>query len=109
MFECGDISRAFDCKRFAFLRDLISDAGGVEWIDRKYIPGDKDEGIKGKCCKWKASEELWSRWHSTMTLKRSFLPQKRAFVQIIILNTHKQASTLGAALKPSRSSGQTHR
>jgi hypothetical protein len=58
MFECGDISRAFDCKRFAFLRNLISDAGGVEWFDRKYIPGDKDEGIKGKCCKWRASEEM---------------------------------------------------
>ena len=58
MFKCGDITRAFDCKRFAFLRNLISDAGGVEWFDRKYIPGDKDEGIKGKCCKWRASEDM---------------------------------------------------
>jgi hypothetical protein len=58
MFKCGDITRAFDPKRFAFLRNLISDAGGVEWIDRKYIPGSKGEGIKGKCCKWKASDDM---------------------------------------------------
>ena len=49
---------AFDPKRFAFLRNLISDEGGVEWIDRQYIPGSKDEGIKGKCCKWKASDDM---------------------------------------------------
>ena len=58
MYKCGDVTRAFDPKRFAFLRNLISDAGGVEWIDHKYIPGSKGEGIKGKCCKWKASDDM---------------------------------------------------
>jgi hypothetical protein len=56
MYKCGDVTRAFDPKRFAFLRNLISDAGGVEWIDHKYIPGSG--GIKGKCCKWKASDDM---------------------------------------------------
>lgn len=58
MYKCGDIARAFDCKRFAFLRNLVSDAGGVEWMDNNYIPGNAKQNIKGKCCKWRASDEI---------------------------------------------------
>ena len=96
LYKCGDITRAFDPKRFAFLRNLISDEGGVEWIDRQYIPGSKDEGIKGKCCKWKASDDM-------MDLMAEYSAGTGG--SVIVQPTHAAASTLGALLNPMRLSG----
>jgi hypothetical protein len=52
MYECGDISRAWDNKRFAYLRNMLSDLGMIEWQDETYIP----KGGKAMC--WHASDEL---------------------------------------------------
>lgn len=52
MYECGDISRAFDNKRFAYLRNLLSDLGLIEWKDNTYLPAG------GKAMKWHGSSEL---------------------------------------------------
>ena len=46
----GDVSRAFDNKRFAWIRNRVSDMGGIEWEDVTYG--------EGKAAKWKASGEL---------------------------------------------------
>ena len=52
MYECGDIPRAWDNKRFAYLRNLLSDKGCIHWINRKYEPNC------GKAMKWHASDKL---------------------------------------------------
>ena len=46
----GDVTRAFDNKRFAFVRNLVSDKGGIEWEDVTYG--------EGKAARWKASGGL---------------------------------------------------
>ena len=46
----GDVTRAFDNKRFAFVRNRVSDMGGIEWKDVTYG--------EGKAAKWKASGRL---------------------------------------------------
>ena len=61
MYECGDISRAWDNKRFAYLRNMLSDLGFIEWQDETYIPPPpqpKGGKVKGKAMCWHASEEL---------------------------------------------------
>ena len=52
MYKCGDLTRAWDNKRFAYLRNMLSDLGFIEWVDETYIP----KGGKAMC--WHASEEL---------------------------------------------------
>ena len=56
LYRDGDVERNFDNKRFAFIRNLVSDKGGIEWIDTNYSVGV--EKGKGKAAKWKASEQL---------------------------------------------------
>ncbi len=55
MYECGDISRAWDNKRFAYLRNLLSDKGCIHWINNKYEPN------WGRAMRWHASAELMSK------------------------------------------------
>jgi hypothetical protein len=52
MYECADISRAWDNKRFAYLRNLLSDKGCIHWINKKYEPN------WGRAMKWHASAKL---------------------------------------------------
>jgi hypothetical protein len=56
LYRDGDVERNFDNKRFAFIRNLVSDKGGIEWIDANYSIG-LEKG-KGQAAKWKASEQL---------------------------------------------------
>ncbi len=61
MYECGDLCRAWDNKRFAYLRNMLSDLGMIEWKDETYIPPPpqpKGGKVKGKAMCWHASEEL---------------------------------------------------
>ncbi len=52
MYEAKDITRAWDNKRFAYLRNMLSDLGMIEWQDETYIP----KGGKAMC--WHASDRL---------------------------------------------------
>lgn len=52
----GDVTRCFDNKRFAFVRNRVSKMGGIEWEDATYSMGVGDK--KGTAAKWKASSQL---------------------------------------------------
>jgi len=54
MYECGDLKRAWDNKRFAYLRNLLSDLGMIEWVDSTFSPN-------GRAMRWKASERLMDK------------------------------------------------
>jgi len=56
LFESRDVSRSFDPKRFAAMRNLVSDLGLLEWEDQRYTPGAL--GSKGQSCCWHASDAL---------------------------------------------------
>lgn len=59
--KSGDVDRPFQCNRFAAIRNYLSGLGLIEWADKTYKIGQKDEkGRKygGKACKWKASQIL---------------------------------------------------
>lgn len=60
LYEAGDISRAFDAKRFAAVRNYLSSLGLIEWNENKYHTGFWANGTKvaGKACKWKAGDVL---------------------------------------------------
>ena len=49
-YRAGDTSRAFSFRRFAAIRDMLSDMGLLEWEDETYS--------FGKACKWRASGKL---------------------------------------------------
>ena len=49
-YRAGDTNRAFSFRRFAAIRDMLSDMGLLEWEDETYS--------FGKACKWRASGEL---------------------------------------------------
>ena len=49
-YRAGDTSRGFSFRRFAAIRDTLSDMGLLEWEDETYS--------FGKACKWRASGEL---------------------------------------------------
>lgn len=56
-----DISRPFDHKRFAAIRNYLSSLGLLDWQDNKYRPGWTDwdgQYHGGKACRWQASELL---------------------------------------------------
>ena len=50
LYQAGDIDRAWDNKRFAFIRNLLTNCGFIEWIDASYS--------FGRACKWAFTEEL---------------------------------------------------
>ncbi len=50
LYQAGDIDRAWDNKRFAFIRNLLTNCGLIEWIDASYS--------LGRACKWAFTEEL---------------------------------------------------
>ena len=50
LYQAGDIDRAWDNKRFAFIRNLLTNCGFIEWIDASYS--------LGRACKWAFTEEL---------------------------------------------------
>jgi len=52
MYEKQLVSHAWNDKVFAFVRNLLSDAGLVEWIDPTYTTG--------RAAKWKASARFWA-------------------------------------------------
>lgn len=63
VFECGDVGRSFEDKRFATLRNYLSSLGLLEWQDDKYTLGTTDSDgnkHKGKASRWQASELLMS-------------------------------------------------
>ncbi len=49
-YRAGDTSRGFSFRRFAAIRDMLSDMGLLAWEDETYS--------FGKACKWRASKEL---------------------------------------------------
>ena len=51
MYEKGLVSHAWNDKVFAYIRNLLSDAGLIEWIDPTYS--------LGRAAKWKASAQFW--------------------------------------------------
>jgi hypothetical protein len=50
LYKDGDVARAFDNKRFAWLRNRVSQRGGIEWQDATYC--------ENRAAKWKASGQL---------------------------------------------------
>jgi hypothetical protein len=56
LFNVGDITRAFDAKRFAALRNYLSSLGLLDWSDETYHPEfcHHTGTAPGKACKWKA-------------------------------------------------------
>jgi hypothetical protein len=56
LYQHGEVSRSFDNKRFAWIRNRVSECGGIEWEDVTYCPGIGDE--KGKAAKWMVSSQL---------------------------------------------------
>ena len=61
LFEAGDVSRAWDHKRFAVIRDFLSSLKLLDWEDASYRIGwHQGDGtyVKGKAAKWRFSEEL---------------------------------------------------
>ena len=56
LYQDGDVNRCFDNKKFAWIRNRVSEKGGIEWVDTTYSVGFRD--MKGKAAKWKASAEL---------------------------------------------------
>ena len=58
LYECGDITRAWDHHRFMWLRDKFTALGLIDWEDATYVVGDKVNGVVGQACKWGSSEKL---------------------------------------------------
>ena len=56
LYECGDITRAWDHHRFMWLRDRITGLELIDWEDSTYVVGEN--GHPGQACKWNASEKL---------------------------------------------------
>ena len=56
LYHDGDVTRAFDNKRFAWIRNRVSDMGGIEWVDATYSTGYYKE--ERRAAKWKASDQL---------------------------------------------------
>ena len=50
LYQDGEVSRSFDNKRFKWIRNRVSDQGGIEWQDATYC--------WGRAAKWKASSQL---------------------------------------------------
>lgn len=50
--EQGITKRAFDPKRWAFIRNMLSDYGYIDWLDASYAPG--------KAMEWEITDELES-------------------------------------------------
>lgn len=58
LYECSDITRAWDHHRFMWLRDKFTAQGLIDWEDATYVVGDREAGIVGQACKWGGSENL---------------------------------------------------
>ncbi len=58
LYECGDITRAWDHHRFMWLRHKFTALGLTDWENATYVVGDKENGIVGQACKWCGSERL---------------------------------------------------
>ena len=56
LYECGDITRAWDHHRFMWLRDKFTALKLIDWEDSTYVVGEN--GHPGQACKWNASEKL---------------------------------------------------
>ena len=50
LYQDGDVTRAFDNKRFAWIRNRVSDQGGIEWQDATYC--------NRRAAKWTVSSQL---------------------------------------------------
>jgi hypothetical protein len=58
LYECGDITRAWDHHRFMWLRNRFTTLELIDWEDSTYVVGDKEHGIVGQACKWHGSENF---------------------------------------------------
>ncbi len=61
LYECGDVDRPFDDKRFATIRNYLSSLDLLDWENEKYQIGWMDENgryHKGRAACWKAGEVL---------------------------------------------------
>lgn len=61
LFEAGDVTRAFQDRRFAAIRNMMSKLGIIDWNDNTYEIGKYDmfgNYHSGRACKWQFSEEL---------------------------------------------------
>jgi hypothetical protein len=62
--EADDISRAWDHKRFAAIRNLLSSLGLIAWTEASFSLGYKrgdGEYVKGCAAKWQFCEELMAK------------------------------------------------
>jgi hypothetical protein len=57
VYLAGDFARPWNHHRFKAIRDLLSPHGHIDWVDFRfqYVPERK-----GRCCRWKISDELRS-------------------------------------------------
>jgi hypothetical protein len=56
LFEAGDIRRSWDGKRFATMRNYLSDLGLIQWQEERHYPDPIKH--RGQAAKWMASEML---------------------------------------------------
>jgi len=67
LFLAGDVSRPFDDKRFAVIRNYLSSLGLLDWEDATFVVGDVFRS--GRACKWKANDLLMGMldWERAVT------------------------------------------
>ena len=56
LYEDSEVTRQFDNKRFAWIRNRVSDMGGIEWVDATFSTGYYKEDRRA--AKWKVSGQL---------------------------------------------------
>ncbi len=78
--NAGDITRSFDAKRFAVMRNFVSSLGLINWDDETYVEPQfiGEHKIKGRAMKWHASDRLmemleWERFGDGREERRTSL------------------------------------
>lgn len=64
LFDCGDVQRGWDHKRYSVIRNYLSSLGLIQWDDESFQPGwyaNDGTFIKGKAAKWRYSAELMAK------------------------------------------------
>ncbi len=56
MFQCGDITRGWNGKRYAAIRNYLSSLKVIEWTDETYRMGWGDD--KGQAAKWRFNDQF---------------------------------------------------
>ena len=99
MYKCGDLTRVWDNKRFAYLRNMLSDVGFIAWQDHTFIPpsGKGKVKVKGKAMCWRASELLMAalaECRENSTLLNNTAENDAQNEQEVILSINKPFLTL---------------